>query len=301
MKRLTVLVALAMMNIAPGWAVGDDATKAAVPGMAGDWEGTLKVTPQISLRITLKVSEGKDGTLAGTWGSPDEGLEGLPLGSIAIKDGALTFTTKHGVTYKGKVNAAGSEVAGEWTQRGKNYPLTFKRYDASKAVAAAPIPKELEGFWEGKIKVNSVIELRLVLQVQKGKDGALKATLASPDQGAKSIPISAIDLKGDMLTFESKIIGSKYSGKKTKEGTGFDGKFTQHGLKLSLALKKTDKLSMAVRPQMPKPPFPYRSEDVQLRKPDRRREAGRHVDLAGGQRAVSGGDDDHGLWPTGPR
>ncbi len=122
--------------------------------------------------------------LSGTWGSPEEGLEGLPLGSIAFTDGVLTFATKHGVTYKGKRNAAGTEVAGEWTQRGKNYPLTFKRYDPSKAVAAAPIPKELEGFWEGKLKVTAGIELRLVLQVEKGKDGTLKASLASPDQGA---------------------------------------------------------------------------------------------------------------------
>ena len=200
--------------------------------------------------------------MSGTWGSPDEGLEGLPLGSIAIKDDVLTFATKHGVTYKGKRNAAGTEVVGEWTQRGRNYPLTFKRYDPSKVVAAPPIPKELEGFWEGKLKVTAGIELRLVLKVEKGKDGTLKAALASPDQGANNIPISAIDLKDDTLTFESKIIGAKYSGKKTKDGTGFEGQFTQGGLKLPLVLKKTDKLSVAARPQTPKPPFPYRSEEV---------------------------------------
>ena len=166
------------------------------------------------------------------------------------------------MTYKGKRNAGGTEVVGEWTQSGKNYPLNFKRFDPSKVVAAPPIPKELEGIWEGKLKVNAGIELRLVLQVQKGKDGALKATLASPDQGANSIPISAIDLKGDMLSFESKVIGAKYSGKKTKDGTGFDGQFNQGGAKFPLVLKKTDKISVAARPQTPKPPFPYRSEDV---------------------------------------
>ena len=262
MKRLAVLAVLAIINLAPGWAIGDDARKAAVSGMAGDWQGTLNVTPQISLRITLKVTEGKDGTLAGTWGSPDEGLEGLPLGSIAIKDGALTFTTKHGVTYKGKRNAEGTEVAGEWTQRRQELSSDLQAVRCLEGRRSVPIPKALEGIWEGKLKVNAVIELRLVLQVQKEKDGVLKATLASPDQGANNLPISAIDLKGETLTFESKILGAKYSGKKTKEGNGFDGQFTQHGLKLPLALKRTDKLSEAVRPQTPKPPFPYRSEDV---------------------------------------
>ena len=173
--------------------------KTVVQGIAGDWEGDLKVTPQISLRITFKVTEAKNGTLSGTWDSPDEGLADVPFGSIAFQDELLTFTMKHGVTYKGKRNAAGTEVVGEWTQRGRNYPLTFKRYDPSKAVAAAPIPKELEGFWEGKLKVNAGIELRLVLKVQKGKGGDLKATLASPDQGASNIPISAIDLEERQL------------------------------------------------------------------------------------------------------
>jgi pimeloyl-ACP methyl ester carboxylesterase len=261
MKRLIWLAAIGMLSIEPAWAIGDDATKAKAAGITGDWEGTLKVTPQLSLRITIKVAE-NDGTLSGTWGSPEEGLDGLPLGSIALKADVLTFATKHGVTYKGTRNAAGTEIAGDWTQRGRNFPLTFKRYDPSKAQAAAPIPKELEGFWEGKLKINAGIELRLVLKVEKGKDSRLKAALASPDQGANNIPISTIELKDETLTFESKVIGARYSGKKTKEGAGFEGQFTQGGLKLPLVLKKTEKLSVAPRPQTPKPPFPYRSEDV---------------------------------------
>ena len=40
------------------------------------------------------------------------------------------------------------EIAGEWTQGGRTFPLTFKRYDPSKVVVM-PIPKELEGIWEG--------------------------------------------------------------------------------------------------------------------------------------------------------
>src|SRR5262249_50313111 len=102
MKRLVLSAALVTMSLGPGWAVGDDAGKASAQGMAGDWEGTLSVTPQVGLRITLRITEGKDGTLSGTWGSPDEALEGLPLGSIAFKDSVLTFATRHGVTYKGK-------------------------------------------------------------------------------------------------------------------------------------------------------------------------------------------------------
>jgi uncharacterized protein len=98
--------------------------------------------------------------------------------------------------------------------------------------------------------------------VEKGKDGALKAVLASPDQGANNIPISGIGLKDDVLTFESKNIGAKFTGKRNKGGTAFEGQFEQGGAKLPLTLKKTGKISAAVRPQTPKPPFPYRTEDV---------------------------------------
>ena len=153
-------------------------------------------------------------------------------------------------------------MAGEWTQRGRKYPMTFRRYDPSKIAAAPPIPKELEGFWEGRIKVGGVIEMRLVLRIEKQKDGRLKAMLASPDQGANQIPISSISLVDGTLKFESKLIGAKYSGKKTKDGTAFEGEFNQGGTRLPLTLKKTDKFSLTLRPQTPKPPFPYRTEHV---------------------------------------
>jgi fermentation-respiration switch protein FrsA (DUF1100 family) len=143
----------------------------------------------------------------------------------------LTLTTKHGATYKGKRNADGTEIAGEWTKqgrslrgleviageevavagestkRGRTLPLTLKRSDPSKVVVAPPIPGELEGFWQGNWRIG-LMDLRLFLRVKKARDGRLKAMLASPDQGTSNIPISAIELKGDTLTFESKLIAA---------------------------------------------------------------------------------------------
>jgi pimeloyl-ACP methyl ester carboxylesterase len=232
------------------------------PTVDGRWEGTLKAAPGVELRITLRLTQGKDGALSGKWGSPDQGASDLPLGSISFAKGTLAFDTKAaGATFKGKLNQAGNAIAGEWAQSGQNFPLTFKRVDGAK-VASKPIPKELEGIWLGKLKVNAGIELRLALKVQKSKDGELMAVLASPDQGANNIPISSISLKDGMLSFESKGIGAKYNGKKNKDGTAFEGEFVQGGLKLPLVLKKTDAIKEAARPQTPKAPFPYRSEAV---------------------------------------
>ncbi len=181
MKRLTTWVTLVLLGFAPGWASAQGRKTTTTKGMEGNWQGVLKATPQVELRITIEIAKGKDGLLSGTWGSPDEALAKLPLASIALKDGVLTFATKHGVTYKGKINESGTEVVGEWIQRGEDLPdhvPTVRPFQGCRV----PIPRELEGIWEGKIKVAGGIELRLVLKVEKDKDGALKAALASPDQ-----------------------------------------------------------------------------------------------------------------------
>lgn len=265
MKRLTVLWHLATLAII-GLALTDRARaddKAAEPqGIAGNWQGVLKVTPQIELRITLELKTGKEGTVSGKWASPDESLKDLPFNSIGFKNGELSFSAKYvEASYTGTMQKNGTEVVGTWTQRSKPYPLTFTRFDPTTA-AAPSVPKELEGIWEGKISVGGGIELRLVIKVEKGKDGALKAVLVSPDQSPIGIPIGSIALKDGQLTFESKRIGATYTGKRNKAGDAFEGSFVQSGMKLPLVLRKTKKMSEHRRPQTPKAPFPYRSEDV---------------------------------------
>ncbi len=262
MKFLTLLATLMTIGLAPAVIARADEKASADKGVEGSWQGELAVTPQIQLRITLDVTKGKDGSLSGKLGSPDQGQKDLPLESIALEDRVLSFTLANaGATYKGKLNEKGTEIVGEWAQGGKTFPLALKRFDPSKVVAMA-VPKELEGIWEGKLKVSGGIELRLALKVEKGKDGAFKATLASPDQGANDIAISSINLKDNELTFASKAIGAKFAGKKNEKGTAFEGEFSQGGAKLPLKLTKTDKISQSARPQMPKPPYPYRVEDV---------------------------------------
>jgi hypothetical protein len=243
MKSFNVLAVLMAIGLAPAPTARADDKASADKGVEGSWEGELAVTPEIKLRLTLDVTKGKDGSLSGKWGSPDQGQKDLPLDSITLDDRVLEFSAKNaGATYKGKLNEKGTEVVGEWAQGGKTFPLALKRFDPSKVVVMA-VPKEIEGLWEGKLKVNADTELRLVLKVEKGKDGAFKASLASPDQGANDITISSINLKDDELTFESKAIGAKFSGKKNAKGTAFEGEFNQGGATWPLTLARADKIS----------------------------------------------------------
>ncbi len=231
--------------------------------VSGAWEGNLKAGGA-ELRLVLHV-EKVDGGLKASLDSPDQGAEGMKVDTIGLEGDALKFSmTRPKARFEGRLNADGSEIAGRWTQLGE-LPLTFRRIDPAKAARPLAVPKELEGLWAGPLKVAAGIELRLVLNVAKGKDGALTAKLDSPDQGAKGIPISTLELKDGELSFSVKSLGASFTGKKNDAGDAFEGTFTQGRAKIPLTLKKTDKIEEARRPQTPKPPFPYDAEEVTYR------------------------------------
>src|SRR4051812_11693169 len=62
-----------------------------------------------------------------------------------------------------------------------------------------PDPKGVEGLWEGTLKTGA-IELRLGFKINKNKDGKLTATLNSPDQGAKDVPLPDVTFADAKLT-----------------------------------------------------------------------------------------------------
>ncbi len=83
--------------------------------------------------------------------------------------------------------------------------------------------------------------MHLVVRIAKADNGSLKATMDSPDQGAKGIPISSISLKDSRLTFTSDAVHGTYEGTVNAAGTAIQGTWTQ-GAPLPLNLTR------AVRP-----------------------------------------------------
>ncbi len=218
------------------------------------WEGRIDLGGGAGLRLVLHLTTAKDGTLSATADSPDQGAAGLKVDTIARDKTSLTFTMKRlAAEFSGKFNAEGTEAVGEFTQRGKGFPLTLK-----------VLPPSTTEFWEGKLALGGGIQLRLVLKVSKSqKDGALRATFASPDQGPGDLSVDTIQRDKDILAFSVKRIGGEYSGKLNAEGTEAVGEWKQNGSAFPLTLGKTEKASgEARRPQMPKPPFPYQEEKV---------------------------------------
>ena len=118
--------------------------------------------------------------------------------------------------------------------------------------------------WEGTLETPAG-KLRLRVNLSETADG-LKATLDSLDQGAMGIPVTEVKVEGGKLTWRVAAIGASYEGALNAAGDTYEGTFTQ-GVALPLKLKRVEAASLgkpAARPQTPKAPFPYRSEDVKF-------------------------------------
>lgn len=120
--------------------------------------------------------------------------------------------------------------------------------------------KILPGSWLGKISTNG-IDLRLVFNLKLNDKDSLIATADSPDQGAKNIPLGSVILDEKKLTIKAPMLMGEYKGTVTGDST-IDGTWTQRGTSFTVNLKKLKTAFSINRPQEPKPPFPYTSENV---------------------------------------
>jgi alpha/beta superfamily hydrolase len=126
--------------------------------------------------------------------------------------------------------------------------------------------KDVTGIWEGKLQAN--VTLHLVFHFQQVGDGKYKGTMDSPDQNAKNIPCSNITVNNDSVIVEISVAGISYKAILLGDST-MAGDFLQGGFVIPLQLQKVAKATEANRPQTPKPPFTYNSEDVEYDNADK--------------------------------
>jgi len=107
------------------------------------------------------------------------------------------------------------------------------------------------------------VELPLVFHITRGADGSLTTTMDSPAQGAMGIPTSATRLEGDRLVIEVAAISGRFEGGFSEDGSAIEGVWSQGPNELPLTLTRGEPEKPA-RPQEPRPPFPYRVEDVRF-------------------------------------
>jgi fermentation-respiration switch protein FrsA (DUF1100 family) len=119
--------------------------------------------------------------------------------------------------------------------------------------------QDITGQWNGALKVQGM-QLRIVFNIT-GNDKGYSATMDSPDQGAKGIPVTSVTFTDSKLKLEITNIRMEYNGE-LKENT-IIGTFKQNGMEFPMNLSK-EKIEKQVvkRPQNPVQPYPYYSEEV---------------------------------------
>lgn len=133
--------------------------------------------------------------------------------------------------------------------------------------AEAPVSEaaaKAAGHWEGEINLpQDSGKLQVMIDLAR-EGGAWTGTIDIPMQGAKALPLEEITVQEDKVHFKIKGI----PGAPTFDGTlaaapsqSILGTFTQGGASLPFRLGR-EPVVKPVRPQDPKPPFPYSSEEV---------------------------------------
>jgi len=109
--------------------------------------------------------------------------------------------------------------------------------------------RNIQGTWQGILN-SQVGKLRLVLKISKAADGALKATMDSPDQGAADLPVDTITFKDSYLRFEMKDIQANFDGGLSRDGSEISGQFRQ-GLPMPLLFRREGSAANSNQPATP--------------------------------------------------
>jgi len=115
------------------------------------------------------------------------------------------------------------------------------------------------GNWEGVLTVQTM-QLKLIFNINN-TDKGLVSTMDSPDQGAKGIPVTAIDFENNILKLKIDNANIAYEGiLKTKDT--IIGNFVQSGQSFPLILIKKGENTTEIRYQEPSKPYSYHSENI---------------------------------------
>ena len=116
--------------------------------------------------------------------------------------------------------------------------------------------QSFNGTWKGVLSVGPQ-KLTLILHVSEAERSA---KLDVMEQGAKGLPLAVNVMENDSLNVVMTQIGLYYAGR-LRNGV-IEGTFSQNGFTTQLIFNKGE--VVLKRPQEPKPPFPYRVEEVKF-------------------------------------
>lgn len=224
---------------------------------AGDWHGVLR-TAIGELRTGLTIKPKPGGGYEGTLQSPDQTASDLPLDEVKLENGVLSYALgKVGLSYSGHWDDARKAWVGE-VHQGAVLPLVLT---AGKP-DPLPVIAGLNGDWAATLTPPGAT-IRLILHVRTDARGTV-VSLDSPDQLAMGLPLRTLKRDGQKVSFE--LNGSRFDGMLSADSQAIAGTWTGVTYKGPLTFASRPVTTAAPnRPQTPKPPFPYRTEEVTVK------------------------------------
>ena len=133
---------------------------------------------------------------------------------------------------------------------------------ASSGVAQAPT-KGIDDTWQGTLHLPQR-DLRIVLKVSRGADGALAGTMYSIDQGGQGIKTSSMSFQDGTLKLAIQQLDMTYEGKLSADGKSIPGTFTQGSQPTPLVFERATPETAWAIPEAPKPipPMPADAKPV---------------------------------------
>ena len=128
--------------------------------------------------------------------------------------------------------------------------------------------QEINGYWEGSLRITAHDSLRLGMFI--GKDGdTLHIEIDSPDQYAIGLPAKHARFRHDTLSWNLPSLNASFSGVYGADSSAVTGTFIQNRQRFPIRMVPSER-TVLQRPQTPKPPYPYACEDVRFRSRDGR-------------------------------
>ncbi len=119
------------------------------------------------------------------------------------------------------------------------------------------------GIWQGKLAISGQ-GLRIVFHISQDENGSFKATMDSPDQGARGIAVDEVIINETELELKLTSIGGAFKGTLKEDGQTIDGTWTQSGYSFPLCLSINGSPENAPQKKKIKAVVPYSEKELSI-------------------------------------
>ena len=258
MTLMSICLLTALMLLSS--TIGESQNTSASSTTDGVWYGVMDAGLR-SFRFRIETNSIIGGVTTYRLVSLDEGGQSFALNDFDQTIDSLKFSLKQTkAEYKSKLTDDGKQADGVWIQAGKEFPLIFRYYESM------PDQKPAEVF-TGTLNV-LFQKLEIQLRIYRDADGREDVRFDSISQRAGGFKATRTIEKSEW-TIDVPAVAGEFKGVANEDGTEVKGLWSQNGLSFELVLMRqaseiSQAVSVPVRPQTPRPPFPYAVENVTI-------------------------------------